>query len=251
MPFTLVSTLPRLRAVYAVPRGPARFQAYIDAVVGGAQATADVAVPPLVAANPMARGDAAAVLDAWLALDAEGVAADVLREAAAELDAPPTPVRVGLTLLDDEGGGWTDRLVNDAARFRAGHTLAQTGWVSVPLWTSEPPSLAALRGSVREAAWRAVHVARTGDPRTLRAMLSQEGRAAAFAGRLPTLDADDLAYTRAVIAPHLGSDHQPLTLAAFYGDPGARAWGYAPLGLSPWAGRDVGLDDARRAEEWR
>lgn len=246
MPFELVPTLERLRAVYVQPRGPERFQAYIEAVVGGAVTTADVAVPPLVAANPMARGHAAAALDAWLALDAEHVARDILRDAAALLDGPPTTVRVGLTLLDDVGGGWTDRLVNDAARFRVGHTLAQTGWISVPLWTSEPPSLDALRLEVREAAWRAAHVARAGDPRTLRAMLAQEGAAAAFAGREPTLEPEDLAYTRTVIAPHLDSGHQPLTFAAFYGDPGARAWGYAPLGLSAWAGLEVGLEDARQ-----
>ena len=97
---------------------------------------------------------------------------------------------------------------------------------------------------VREAAWRAAEVARRGDPRTLQAMLRQEGQAAAFAGRVPEFSAEELDYSRAVLAPHLDSDHQPTVLAAMYGDEGARAWGYAPLGLSSYAGFQVGLADA-------
>lgn len=246
MHFELVPTLERLRAVYAVPRGKERFQAYIDAVVGGAQTTSEVALPPLVSANPMAREAGLACVDGWLALNAEPVAREVLRHAEADLPEPALTVRVGLAVLDDVDGGWTERFISDAARFQTGLRLRQSGWISVPLWTGEAPSLAALRLTVREAAWRAAEVARRGDPPTLRAMLRQEGQAAAFAGRVPVFGAEELEYTRAVLAPHLDSDHQPTAFAAMYGDEGARAWGYPPLGLSLNAGFQLGLADALR-----
>lgn len=243
MRFVLVPTLECLRTVYAVPRGPARFEAYIAATVGGATRTADLALPPLVAANPMAREHATLCLDTWLALDAEGVARTALAEAEAQLGGGPR-VRMGLTLLDDVAGGWTDRVISDSARFKVGAALSQTGWLTIPLWTGEAPDVAALRLTVLEWAARAAWAQEHGDPRTLREMLAQEGQAAAFAGRTPDLDVEELAYTRTVLTPLLGSDHQPITYAAMYGDEGARAWGYPPLGLTSHAGFEVALAGA-------
>ena len=246
MPFELVSTLEPLRGVYRVPIGPARFQAYLAAAIGGAQTGREVALPPLVSANPMAKAHALAAVEEWLALGAEDAARGVLEQANAEFGNAlfPQTVKVGLSLLDDIGGGWTNRFINDAARFGVGGVLKDSGWVSVVLWTSQVPDLDELRLVVREAVCRAAHAAQHGDPLTLAAMLKQEGRAAAWAGRTPTLEADDLAYTRAVIAPHLLSTDQPTRMACFYGDVGAQAWGYPPLGLSDYAGFEVGLADA-------
>ncbi|PNY82794.1 hypothetical protein [Deinococcus koreensis] len=247
MRFCLVPTLERLRSVYGVPRGPERFQAYVDAAVGGARTSAEVALPPLALANPMAREPAMECLDRWIGLGAEDVARRALEEATARLPngSPAVTVRVGLTLLDDVGGGWTNRVISDAARFSVGKTLSKTGWLSLPLWASEEVSQGLLRALVLESVHRAATVTRTGDPLTLRDMLRQEGEAAAFAGHTVTLGAEDLEYSRAVIAPHLDSAHQPTALACLYGDEGAHAWGYPPLGLSRNAGFEVGLADAQ------
>ena len=251
MPFELVSTLEALRGVYRVPIGPARFQAYLAAAIGRAQTAREVALPPLVSANPMAKAQALARVEGWLALGAEDAARGVLEQANAEFGTAlfPQTVKVGLSLLDDVGGGWTNRFINDAARFGVGGVLKHSGWVSVVLWTSQVPDLDELRLVVGEAICRAAHAAQHGDPPTLAAMLEQEGRAAAWAKRAPTFDADELAYTRAVIAPHLLSTDQPTRVACFYGDAGAQAWGYPPLGLSENAGVEVGLADAL-VEPW-
>ena len=188
-------------------------------------------------------------VEAWLELEAESVAADTLEEATARLEALPfTPtvntVKVGLTVLDDVGGGWTNRTMNDAARFQTGKSLAKTGWLSVNLWTSEAPNLEELRRVVLEAVRRAAYVTEQGDPHTLGEMMRQEGRASAFAGRTVTFDAEELEYSRAVIEPYRSSTQQPTVIACLYGDDAARACGYAPLGLSKDAGFQVGLADA-------
>ncbi|TSA78953.1 hypothetical protein FNU79_18540 [Deinococcus detaillensis] len=250
MRFELISTLEKLREVYQVPRGPARFQAYVSAAVGDAQQAEDVALSPLVSANPMASENVLAWLETWLSLGAETLAREVLEESNTRFEAVPfaRPVKVGLAVLDDLGGGWTNRAINDAARFQVGRVLAKTGWVNVNLWTSQAPSPAELRLCVLEAAHRAAYTVQHGDPVTLAAMLAQEGLIAASSGRRLTLDADDLAYSRSIIAPHLESTHQPTVLACFYGDDVAREWGYPPLGLSQNAGYEVGLADTLAAQ---
>lgn len=254
MNLELVPTLESLRTVYGVPRGPARFQAYIDAAVGGAQAGAEVALPPLTLANPMSHGQAVACLERWIELGAEETAHAALDEAAARLPSVSSPsrVRAGLTLLDDVGGGWTNRFINDAARFELGSTLGKTGWLSLPLWASEEPDLAELRCTVLEWTFHALSGAQdppTGEAPTLRDMLRRQGEAAAFAGRRVTFGTEELEYSRAVLAPHLDTAHQPTALACLYGDDGARAWGYAPLGLSGYAGFQVALADALGRQE--
>jgi hypothetical protein len=71
-----------LREVYELPRGMDRFHRYLETVTGGRD---DVVLPPLVAANPMAKPHVAARLDELLALDGGGVGERAAREAAGRL----------------------------------------------------------------------------------------------------------------------------------------------------------------------
>jgi hypothetical protein len=246
MKFELVPILEKLRDLYLIPRGPGRFGAYIDLAVGGAQATADVALPPLVTANPMAKEHALEFVESWISLGAEEVAKTVLEEANARLKSVEfsRTVKVGLSVLDDLKGGWTNRTFNDAARFKVGETLEKTGWLSVPLWTSEMPRLEELRAVVLESVFRAAFVVQHGDPKSLREMIQQEGLVAAFASRSLEFDREDLEYSRAVIEPHLESTHQPTVIACLYGDDAAKELGYPPLGLSKNTGFQIALADA-------
>jgi hypothetical protein len=251
MKFELVPILEKLRDLYLIPRGPDRFQAYIDLATGGATVSKDIAYPPLVTVNPMAKEHALEFVESWIALGAEDVARTVLEEANLRLMSVgySSTVKVGLSVLDDLKGGWTNRTFNDAARFKVGESLEKTGWVCVPLWTSEIPKLEELRSVVLESAYRAAFVVQHGDPKTLREMMAQEGAVAAFANRSLEFDNlesqhEELEYSRAVIAPHLDSMHQPTVIACLYGDDAARELGYPPLGLSKNAGFQIALADA-------
>lgn len=42
---------------------------------------------------------------------------------------------------------------------------------------------------------------------------------------------------------------EPLTIAAFFGDPAAHQLGYTPLGLSPRAGLALALYEGKQAQE--
>jgi hypothetical protein len=246
MKFELVPILEKLRDLYLIPRGPDRFQAYIDLATGGATATKDIPYPPLITVNPMAKEHALEFVESLLALGAEEVARTVLEEANARLESVEysQTIKVGLSVLDDLMGGWTNRTFNDAARFKVGKSLEKTGWLCMPLWTSEAPNLEELRPVLLESACRAAYVVQHGDPKTLREMIQQEGAVAAFANRSLECDREELEYSRAVIAPHLQSTHQPTVIACLYGDEAAKELGYPPLGLSKNAGFQIALADA-------
>ena len=61
----------------------------------------------------------------------------------------------------------------------------------------------------------------------------------------PILDADDIAYTREVIAPFLDAEDMRTTIECLFGDDAGRTLGFTPRGLSPWAGLVLALADAR------
>ena len=78
-------------------------------------------------------------------------------------------------------------------------------------------------------------------------MLNQEGYAMARAGCMsPSLDADDLNYTRSIVTPHLDAHDRATVIACLFGDAAANALGYPPQGLSDRAGLALGLHDAQK-----
>jgi hypothetical protein len=247
MTVTVVPLLRIARDLYEIPRGPARFRRYLGVLIGG---TDDIAYPPLVSLNPMGREHVAASIDALLALDAEAVAVEAAAEAERRLSRATTAVRLGLVVADDLKGGWTNRQYTEMANRFTPQANLKRGWAAALFWTSESSTREGVRREVLEALFRVAHFERHGPPRTLRAMLDQEGRAAAFAGETePALDAEEIEYTRAVVAPFLDATDLPTQFPCLYGDAAARSVGYTPLGLSPRAGYALALSNALASGE--
>ena len=124
--------------------------------------------------------------------------------------------------------------------------LLRRGWITGALWTSEKPSAQAAREEALAAVYRAAYIQQHGFAATLREIMAQEGCAMAMAGcSNPSLDEDDLEYTRAVIAPNLDTKDYPIVITSLFGDVAAAALGYPPLGLSERAGFALALRDAR------
>ncbi len=242
MKFELVPMLADQRRLYDLPRGWERFNQYIATVTGG---TDDIGVPLWGVMNPMGKDHVAATYDALLALDAETIAAAALTAAQERLAHVPGQFRVGLTVADDVGGGWTNRYAGEMGLRFAPGALQKRGWIVVPLWTGEQQSVEKVRESVLLAVFRMAYGQQHGWPTTLRHMLRQESAAAAFAGVQQTLlDPDELAYTRGVLAPLLDTTHYPTQFAALWGDEAAAMFGYQALGLSPYAGIALAIHEA-------
>ncbi|MEK7743429.1 MAG: hypothetical protein AAB578_03500 [Elusimicrobiota bacterium] len=119
-------------------------------------------------------------------------------------------------------------------------------WLQGVLWSSEAPTERAVREAILTAAYGVAYMERHGLARTLREMLAQEGQVMALAGCSgPTLDAEDIAYTREVLIPYLDAEDMRTCFECLFGDAAARSLGFTPQGLSPWAGLALALHDAR------
>jgi len=231
------------RDLYKEERGVGRFQTYLRTMIDSR--TDDLKLP-LVAMNPMGKDHVGALLDEWLELDADGVAAETLDAIAPEVCGLTGDFKVGLVISDDLHGKWTNRYSSEFGhRFRE-RALYKRGWIVCILWTSESPSLTALREEVRTAVYRAAIIQERGEARTLREMLDQESAAMVRAGCTgPSLDDDDMAYTGDVITQYLDTTDHPIVMACLFGDEAVKALGHAPLGLSHRAGLAWALRNAR------
>jgi len=243
MKLEFVPLLQVQRDLYRMPRGWERFLAYLQTLVD--PETKDLKLP-LSAMNPMGKDHVPTLLDQYLAFDADGLAARAVAEAESRLSNVEGEFKVALVIVDDAMGGWTNRYSNELTARSGSKPLHRRGWITGALWTSETPSEQATREETLTAVYRAAHIQQHGFAATLREIMAQEGYAMAMAGcSKPSLDEDDLEYTRAVIAPNLDTKDYPTIITSLFGDAAAASLGYAPPGLSERAGFALALRDAR------
>jgi len=243
MKLSFVPLLKIQRDLYDLPRDMTRFHAYIETMKD--PATGDLKYP-LVAMNPMGKEHVPALLDQWIALDADGIAARAVADAAPHVQDVSGEFQVGLVIADDLKGGWTNRYANEFAHRFASKSFHKRGWLTGMLWTSETPAAAVPREEAAMTVYRAAHIEQHGYAKTLREMLAQEGYAMKMAGcTAPALDADDLAYTREIMSRHLDATDQSTQMVCLFGDKACEPLGYPPLGFSHRAGLALALADAR------
>ena len=245
MKLELFPTLHLQREFFAQPRGLDRFWKYIATLKGDA----DDIVTPIGSLNPMGREHNAEKVEELIAIDAEGVAREALAECERRLTAAPAPLalRFSLVVSDDLRGSWSNRFTGELGRRLPPDKMdnwLKRGFIEIPCWVSETWTPAAIRHEVMTTAYRLAYWQTCARPKTLGEVMHQEGLAQRFAGAMPTLPADDLDYSREVIAPYRGAMETASLMAALFGDQAAREFGYEPLGLSPRAGLEVALAEA-------
>jgi hypothetical protein len=242
------------RNIQAWPRDHARFKQYLRTIFQSDELGMRV---PLLAANPMGKEHVTSLLDEFIALDCDAVAAQAIQSAADQISDVPGSFKIALVVVDDLKGGWTNRYAQEFEyRFgngpRGSSKEAQLPrwlkhfWLFGVLWSSEPASAKAVREAILTTLFRAAYLHRHGWPRTLRDMLAQEGSVMAQAGCTgPILDEEDIEYTREVLAPFLDETDKRTCMECLFGDAPCRTLGFTPRGLSPWAGLALALHDGR------
>jgi hypothetical protein len=239
-----LSFLPLLqiqRDLYALPRGMERFREYIRTMTDAE--TGDLALP-LVAMNPMGKEHIPALIDDYIALGAEQIAADAIASYSPHPPCPPE-YKLALVVSDDLKGGWTNRWASEFSHRIESAAYRKRGFLTALLWTSEPASPTTVREATLTTIYRADYLDTHSAPTNLQEMLAQEGYAMARAGcTTPLLEPEDLEYTRTVIAPHLDAHDRATVIPCLFGDTAAKALGYPPRGLTERAGLALALADA-------
>jgi hypothetical protein len=234
------------RDLYRHPQGMDRFRHYLKTMID--PDTGDIRLP-LPAMNPMGKEHVPALLDFYLSLDAEAEGARAADEAAAALAGEEGDYRAGLVVADDLKGGWTNRYFAEFGHRFEGIAMYKRNWIVALLWTSEAPSLAAVREATVTAVFRAAYVQAHGQARTLRDRLAQEGWVLARSGwDEPALTEEDLEYTRGVLAPLLESKDAGTAIECLFGDEASANLGLTRRGLGARAGLALALHDAKAAK---
>jgi PAS domain-containing protein len=236
----LVPFLPQLRDLYLQPRGPERFEQYLDLL---RSQSGEMALP-ISSVNPMAKPHVLARVEQLLDLEAEHIAIQAAREGAQRLR--NLDARLGLIAIvcDDARGGWTNRAFAEFShRYEREHEVRR-GWATVILWSSEEPSPDLVHMRTLETLYRTVDELEQGAVRTLRAILKREGRTMHFAGHARRYDDATVQSIRTRVEPHLESHAAPVVLAALYGDAIAQSLGYPPLGIPDRGGYELALANA-------
>jgi hypothetical protein len=98
-----------MREIHSIPRGQPpdfngmkRFRKYLRTIFDYDKKVCKL--PTLLAMNPMGKDHVTALLDACLAMDADGIGARVATEVAARLADVPGDFKVGLLVADDLHG---------------------------------------------------------------------------------------------------------------------------------------------------
>lgn len=249
------------RELQGRPRNYARFRQYLRTMLN----QDGLEYPPLGVMNPMGKDHVTTLLDALLALDADGIGVQAAADASAAQADVPGEFKIALVVADDLMGGWTNRYDYEFTfRFGTAHRPFEPDpdspsgfrlprwlkdfWLTGVLWSSEPPSERAAREAILLPVYRMAYVHRHGPARTLQAMLAQEGQVKAAVGCAgPILDEEDIEYTREVLNPFLDANDKRTCIECLFGDAAGRTLGFTPRGLSPWAGLALALHDARSA----
>ena len=158
-----------MRELHSIPRGQPphfnamkRFRQYLRTIFPKDK-NADQLIP-LIAMNPMGKEHVTALLDAYLAMDGDGIGARAAAEAAAGLADVPGDFKVGLVVADDLLGGGTNRYDYEFTfRFGPDHFRGRRSppklprslkdlWLAGLLWSSEAPTERAVREAILTAA---------------------------------------------------------------------------------------------------
>ncbi len=215
--------------IYQTAFGPQRFKEYLDTL---RDENGDMELP-LSAMNPMGKDHLPQLLQTYIDLGAE----EAVTQAIADVDQALLPVdsayNVALVLADDKHGGWTNRYQYECDRILNGKAELRRGWITILLWSSDPPDKNAVYQATLRTIYRSLYVLQHGWPKTLRAALNQEGYALKAAG----IDFAPVSAAQAeLIEICLDDTAYDTILSCLFGDAAGATLGYMPLGLEENAG---------------
>lgn len=244
----LVPLLAIQRGLYSLPV-QSRFGAYLDTMY--LPNRQDLRYP-LANMNPMAKAHVHAFLDQLLEQNAEDAAQEMLEEVVTNFpQLLSLDLSLGLVVVDDAQGGWTDRVDVDIKNTFQRQGMLQRKWVEAILWSGDEKDSESLiprvKSTVALAIYRTACSQKEGNViATLGDMMKQESWVWKQSWKHSDTDTadrgQDMESALTILKQHQHAsieEDYPTVVAAFYGDQAAEARGHPTLGTKEWNGQKI------------
>ena len=229
MAFQLVPIIDRMLALYQLPRGQARFEAYLEMLQGPSKK--DI-ILPIGAYNPMGKEMVADKLRELKALGAEEVMKGVLEEVN-ERVGEEQEWKVVLNLADDVGGAWSNYFTTDFSSKFDINALVKRRFCTPYFWTSETYSTELILQRTKAYLYRNLYWVKNGKPQSLEDHCTQE---IYVQQQLNVETLDDApahwAKIEAFYTKHKTSEDYSVIFNFFYGDEASRVLEFKEHGAS-------------------
>lgn len=228
MKFELIPVFERMEAIYQLPFSE-RFKPYLYLLQEGNK---DELKLPISGYNPMGKPAVLEKLQTLMAMEAEVLASEVLKDINQTLDGTPeTTIRVVLNLADDQGGAWTNHYTTDfSAKFQIS-PMVNRRFCTPYFWTSEAYSEDMIRQRVSAAIHRTLYWLDQGAPSTLAEHLASEVFVQSKIAQATVPD-ESFSEMETFFNMHQDSEDYHLIFNFFYGDEASDLMGFATFGRS-------------------
>ena len=236
MKFQIIPVFSLMEKLYRMPISQDRFRAYIQVLNGGNK---DKLALPVGGYNPMAKH---AVLDKLLkmkALGAEEIAEKALLEINQKLEPFPKTIQVGLNLVDDIGGMWSNKYQTIFDSIFKFNGVFNYDFCTPYFWMTEEITEALIRERTKAYAWRTVFWLQIGKPKTLADHLSQEIFVCENLKIEKTKTSSELEQLQQFFEAHKTSDDFSLIFNFFFGDEASLQMNYPTFGIGQVNGFDL------------
>lgn len=232
MRFEIVKVLDKIQELYKLPKSSERFDKYLYMLQGEFKKENDLLLP-ITGFNPMGNKLACSKLEKLIALKAEEIAEEELLKINRALEINDNSViQVGLNLVDDIEGSWSNYYTADyTSKFEIA-SLLKRKFCTPYFWTSETISEETIIQRVRAYIYRTVFWIKNGKPETLLDFLGQEIYVCKKSKeKSDELEGDKFSEIENLYNQHFNSIDYNLKFNFFYGDNASKSLGYPIFGV--------------------
>ncbi len=236
MKFQLMPVLSLMEEIYRMPFSQERFQTYIRLLNGGDKNRLAV---PVGGYNPMAKESVLNKLLEMKNLNAEQIVEEVLFEINNKLEESEKVMRVGLNLVDDFGGSWSNKYQTSFESIFQFNGVFNYDFCAPYFWMSEEITADLIRERTMAYTWRTVFWLKNGRPETLEEHLNQEIFVLKKLPKIETTTSLELEKLNQLFIKNKYSTDRDLIFNFFYGDKASESFGYVAYGVGACTGFDL------------
>ena len=230
MKFELVNILQKISELYKLPKTKERFDKYLFILQGN---TKDELLLPIAGFNPMGNELATNQLEQLIQLNAEDIAGDEILKINSTLNTNDNrTIQVGLNLVDDVEGSWSNYYTTDYKSKFEIESLLKRNFCTPHFWTNEILTEEIIRQRVRAYIYRTLFWIKNKKPETLADCLEQEIYVQTHSSNnTNSFEEHNFSEIEKFYQKHFKSADYNLKFNFFYGDQASKQLEYSQYGI--------------------